>query len=293
MNPHRAILIAGPTAAGKSALALALAQRHDGIVINADSMQVYRDLRILTARPSQCDIEAVPHALYGYVPGDAAFSAGRWLADAILALEDAWRRGKVPIVVGGTGLYFKALLEGLSPIPEVPAAIRSHWRDEAQRIGAQALHDLLAVRDPPTAARLRPTDTQRLTRALEVVVATGRGLSDWHNEAGRPVLSEAVTLRHVVAPHRSVLQARADARFDAMIAAGAIDEVRRLAALGLPRDVPVMRALGVPPLLAAIEGRGRLADAITRAKLDTRQYIKRQDTWLRRNMMSWNWNFEQ
>jgi tRNA dimethylallyltransferase len=287
MKRQRAILIAGPTAAGKSALALTLAQRHRGVIINADSMQVYRDLRVLTARPSDRELDEAPHALYGHVPGDVAYSVGLWLQDATAALEAAWTEERIPIVVGGTGLYFKALLEGLAPIPDIPGPIRAHWREAAARLGAEGLHRLLAERDPAMAGRLRPGDTQRLTRALEVLEATGRSLADWQREAGHPLLREAEAERYVVAPDRASVQARADARLDAMIAGGALDEVRRLAALGLPRDLPVMRALGVAPLLDVLAGHASLEAAVARAKLDTRRYIKRQETWLRRNMITW------
>jgi tRNA dimethylallyltransferase len=287
MNSQRAILIAGPTAAGKSALALELAQRHSGVIVNADSMQVYRELRVLTARPSDGEAAAAPHALYGHVPGNIAYSVGLWLQDATAVLAAAWAEGRTPIVVGGTGLYFKALLEGLAPIPEIPEPVRTHWRETAVRLGAAGLHRLLAERDPAMAARLRPGDTQRLTRALEVLAATGRSLADWQREAGRPLLREADTERYVLAPDRATVHARADARFDAMMAAGALDEVRRLAALGLPRDLPVMRALGVAPLLDVLAGGLDLQTAVAQAKLDTRRYIKRQQTWLKRNMITW------
>jgi tRNA dimethylallyltransferase len=293
MNPVRAILIAGPTAAGKSALALELARRHGGVVINADSMQVYRELRILTARPAERETAELPHALYGHVAAADAYSVGRWLADAKATIEGAWREGRMPVVVGGTGLYFKALLEGLAPIPEIAADIRAHWRQEADRLGPEALHRLLAARDPVTAARLRPSDPQRLARALEVLEATGRPLSAWQQEKGKPLLREEETERHVLAPPRAGLVERTDARLERMIAAGALNEVRRLAGLGLARDLPAMRAVGVPPLLAAVDGRLELAEAVARAKLDTRQYVKRQATWLRRNMMSWRWHITQ
>ena len=289
MTSYRAILIAGPTASGKSALAVRMAQRHNGIVINADSMQVYRDLVILTARPAPADLQAARHALYGYVTGDEPYSVGRWVADAAEVMADCWRDGSMPIVVGGTGLYFKALLEGLSPIPAIPAAVRDHWRAEAQRLGPAALHALLAARDPATAAKLLPTDPQRTTRALEVFDATGRSLADWQREPGRPVVDEGRTLRLVISHERTELHRRSDARFDAMMAGDALEEARVLAAKNYSTELPVMRALGVAPLIAAAEGRLPLNEAVARTKLDTRQYIKRQETWLRRNMMSWNW----
>jgi tRNA dimethylallyltransferase len=288
MVPFSAILIAGPTASGKSALAVALARRHHGIVINADSMQVYCDLRVLTARPDETALAAVPHELYGHVDGAEHYSVGRWLADAARVLERCRTEGRVPVFVGGTGLYFKALLEGLSPIPEIPAPIRAHWRDEAQKTAASRLHALLSERDPITAAGLKATDTQRLTRALEVFDATGRGLADWQREPGNPVISDDdQLLKLTIAIGREALHARADMRFDQMMKAGAIEEVERLAARSLSRELPIMRALGVAPLMDALHGKLTVAEAVDRAKLETRQYIKRQETWLRRHMMSW------
>lgn len=289
MKPYRAILIAGPTASGKSALAIRLAQRHRGVVINADSRQVYRELSILTARPGLQDLQAAPHRLYGYVGGGEPYSVGRWLADVQQALAACWQSGDMPIVTGGTGLYFKALLEGLAPIPGVPHEVRVHWRAEAKRLGAVALHALLAARDPHTAARLAPGDTQRLTRALEVLEATGRGLSDWQLQPGTPLVTETEALRLVVSPSREEAHARADARFDAMMAGGALQEAQALAALGYAADAPVMRALGVAPLLEAAQGRMPIETAVCRAKAETRQYIKRQETWFKRNMIAWRW----
>jgi tRNA dimethylallyltransferase len=283
----RAILIAGPTASGKSALAMALAERLAGTVINADSMQVYRDLPILTARPSAEDEARVPHALYGFVPGSEAYSAARYAADAARTIELARAAGRRPIVVGGTGLYFKVLLEGLSPIPAIPEDVRAHWRREAQRIGATALHALLAERDPVMAARLFPTDPQRIVRALEVLEATGRSLAEWQQLPGEPVLGEEDTLRFVVAPPRDALHRRSDARFEAMMAAGALAEVEALAGLGLDPELPVMRALAVRPLMQLVSGSLTREDAVEAAKAETRQYIKRQVSWIRSNMKSW------
>jgi tRNA dimethylallyltransferase len=287
MENRRAILIAGPTASGKSALALALAERHGGVVINADSMQVYRELRILTARPAPEEEARVPHALYGFVSAREAYSVGRYMTDAAAAIATARSRGLVPIVVGGTGLYFKALLEGLSPVPQVPAAVRAHWRAEARRVGAEALHMVLAARDPETARRLRPTDTQRVVRALEVLDATGRPLAEWQRMPGTGVLTEAETTRVVILPDRTEIYRRCEARFDAMMSAGALEEVRALAALGLDPGLPAMTAHGVPPLLAALCGKLTLEAAVTQAKADTRHYAKRQLTWIRRNMIAW------
>lgn len=282
-----AILIAGPTASGKSALAMALAERLGGVIINADSMQVYRELRILTARPSIEDEARVPHRLFGHVPAAEAYSVGQYLRDAAAAIRAVRDDGRAPVIVGGTGLYFKALLDGLSPIPEIRPEVRMHWRAEAARLGAAALHAELAARDPEMAARLNPTDPQRVTRALEVLESSGRSLAYWQSLPGEPVLVEAETTRYVVAPDRDELYSRCDARLDAMIAGGALAEVEDLMRQRLPADLPAMRALGVAPLAAHLTGLLALEDAIARAKQDTRQYAKRQLTWLRGNMCAW------
>jgi tRNA dimethylallyltransferase len=293
MTRPTAILIAGPTASGKSGLALTLAERWNGTVINADSMQVYADLRILTARPSEADLARAPHALYGFVDGAEAYSVGRYVTDAAAAIAAAQDSGRLPILVGGTGLYFKALLEGLSPIPPIPDEIRQRWRGEAKRIGPQRLHALLRERDPATAERLAPSDPQRVTRALEVLEATGRPLSDWQREAGVGILEAEQTLRLVMSPSRDEIYRRCDARFDAMLSSGALAEVRALAARTLDPDLPVMRALGVAPLLGHLVGQASLSDAAERAKAETRQYAKRQITWTKSNMMSWKMINEQ
>lgn len=287
MNARRPILIAGPTASGKSALALALAERLSGTVINADSMQVYRELRILTARPTAEDEARAPHALYGFVDGAEGYSAGRYAVDAARAIAQAQAAGHVPIVVGGTGLYLKALLEGLSPIPAVGPDVRSFWRGEAARRPAPELHALLEQRDPEMAARLMPTDPQRIVRALEVLDSTGRSLAYWQRQPGHPVLVEAETVRLLVQPDRAGHGAAIDARFDAMLAAGAVAEVGELLAQGLSPELPVMRAHGVPALAAHLRGMLPLQAAAAAAKSDTRQYAKRQQTWLRRNMIAW------
>lgn len=288
-DDKRTILIAGPTASGKSGLALALAERLDGVVINADSMQVYRELRILTARPSVEEEARAPHLLYGHVAGADAYSAGRYAADAGEAIKMARGMGRVPIVVGGTGLYFKTLLEGLSPIPVIPDDIRAYWRAEGQRIGPASLHATLGQRDPEMAARLAATDTQRLVRALEVLDATGRSLAEWQRMPGTPIVRQEEAVRLVLSPDRDVLYARCNARLDAMIRAAALEEVAALAALQLPTDLPVMRAVGVRPLMAHVEEEIDLESAIERSKAETRQYAKRQMTWLRSNMIAWSW----
>lgn len=293
MHTPAPLLIAGPTASGKSALALALAERLGGTVINADAMQVYSDLRILTARPSEADAQRAPHRLYGHVGGETAYSAARFAAEAGAAIAEAETAGRIPIVVGGTGLYFKALIEGLSPMPPVPEAIRAAWRNRAEEEGAAVLHRLLAARDPEMAARLRPTDPQRVVRALEVLEATGVSLARWQETPGVPLVRVLPGRAIVVAPDRDVMRARIEARFDAMLAAGALDEVRALAARGLSPDLPVMRALGVAPLAALLAGDLAPEAAAATAKAGTRQYAKRQLTWLRRNMITWKWHTEQ
>ena len=286
-NKSAPILIAGPTASGKSALALAIAEHVGGVIINADSMQVYRELSILTARPQSDEEARVPHMLYGFVPAAEAYSTGRFIADVTDAIAKAREAGRRPVIVGGTGLYFKALLEGLSPIPRIDSEIREHWRAEAERRGAAELHRELMVRDAQMAERLAPADTQRIVRALEVLEQTGRSLADWQKVRGVPVVREAEAVRLLVTLDRAELHARADARFDRMIAVGAVEEVRALAALGLDPDMPAMRAIGVRPLLSVVKGESALGAAAEAAKAETRQYIKRQETWHRRYMISW------
>ncbi len=284
----RPILISGPTAGGKSALALQLARDRGGIIVNADSMQVYRELRILTARPSIADETQASHVLYGHVSATEPYSVARWLADVAEVISAAGASGQTPIIVGGTGLYFRSLSEGLSPIPPIPDEIRRHWRGEAQRLGAVDLHGVLADRDTTMASRLEPSDAQRVTRALEVLDATGRSLADWQLQPGTPLVDLAATECLLVQPSREILRERCDRRFDAMMAAGALDEVRGLLALDLPEDSPALRALGVPPLARHLAGELALAAAIEQAKAETRQYVKRQETWIRSKMRSWS-----
>ncbi|MHA1164756.1 MAG: tRNA (adenosine(37)-N6)-dimethylallyltransferase MiaA [Alphaproteobacteria bacterium] len=287
MSNHRAILIAGPTASGKSSAALALCERLGGVIVNADSMQVYSDLRILSARPDEEDETRAPHALYGFAPAARSYSVGQWLEDVKRAIAEAERQGRMPIITGGTGLYFKALLEGLSPIPDIPPEIRDHWRGQENSHSAEELHKLLSERDPEMAARLRPSDPQRVIRALEVLDATGRSLAQWQSEPGKPVLPEEQTLRIFVSPPREALYARIDARFDAMLEMGALEEVSALAKLELDPGLPVMRALGVMPLMQILSGKISRDEAATRTKTDTRRYAKRQMTWAKSNMIAW------
>ncbi len=279
------VIVAGPTASGKSGLALKIAEAVDGIVVNADSMQVYDGLRILTARPSPEDERRVPHRLYGILPPSELCSAGRWCALAAAACEEAWRDGKVPVVVGGTGLYLRALMEGLSPIPEVPDDIRSDTRARFAAMGNAGFHAGLAELDPTMAARLHPSNSQRLMRAWEVLAATGRSLADWQAEPPvAPLAARFFTI--ALLPPRERLYARCDARFAAMIGQGALAEVGALLDRGLDPALPVLRALGVGELAAHLRGETSLAAAVTAAQQATRRYAKRQMTWFRHQLLA-------
>jgi tRNA dimethylallyltransferase len=283
------ILIAGPTASGKSALAMTLAEKRGGVVINADSMQVYRDLRIITARPSLDDERRVPHRLYGHVDAAENFSVGRWCEEAAAALAVAQRTDRTAILVGGTGLYFSTLTRGLAAVPPIPAEIREQVRARLNSDGVAALHAELKWRDPAAAARLMPGDRARITRALEVVLATGRSLLDWHDDNKPPGLDAAQAAKVFLMPDRDELLRRIDARFDAMMAAGALDEVRALAARQLDPALPAMKAHGVPWLIRHLAGEITLEHAVEEAKRDTRQYTKRQATWFRNQLPEFAW----
>lgn len=289
MTAEHAIVIAGPTASGKSAIALDMAERHGGMIVNADSMQVYKELNILTARPGPAETGRVPHRLYGVRSGAEPYSVAQWLDDVAGVLGEARQHNLVPIFVGGTGLYFKALFEGLSPVPEIPPEIRAYWRGRAERADAPVLHAELAARDPAAAAQLRPSDTQRVVRALEVVAATGQSITAWQQRAGTPLLEESRTRKYVVAPERAALYRACDTRAERMIAAGAADEVAALLEQDLDPNLPVMRAIGVRPLTAYLRDEIDLHAALSRLQTETRRYAKRQLTWARRNMISWNW----
>ncbi|MDO8608294.1 MAG: tRNA (adenosine(37)-N6)-dimethylallyltransferase MiaA [Phaeospirillum sp.] len=282
MSPP-AIIIAGPTASGKSGLALALAREFDGVVINADSMQVYGGLPILTAQPSAQDQAELPHRLYGVLPPSAACSAARWRDMAAAEMEAAWGEGLLPIVVGGTGLYLRSLMQGLSPIPEIPDEVRAGVRRRLAELGNVAFHAHLTGRDRVMAARLAVGDSQRMVRALEVVEATGRSLADWQ---AQPAEGGVKAAWHILAllPERDRLYAACDGRFKAMVAAGALDEARAVMALGLASSLPAMKALGLRELAAALAGEVDLAAAIASAQQATRNYAKRQCTWFRHQL---------
>ncbi len=277
------VVIAGPTASGKSALAIDLARRIGGTIINGDASQLYADLRILTARPSAADEALVPHLLYGVLDGDAIASAASWAAMARAAITDVLAVGRVPIVVGGSGMYLTTLVDGIAPVPEIDAAVRAAVRALPTADAAAAL----AAEDPALAARLMPGDRQRILRGLEVVRATGRSLRDWQavREGGLRG-RHALDLRMVDCP-RALLQARAATRLDAMVAAGAIDEVAALVARRLPADRPILRALGVAPLAAVLDGTMTIDAALAAATTATRQYQKRQLTWGRSQAGDW------
>jgi tRNA dimethylallyltransferase len=283
-----AVLIAGPTASGKSALALALAERKCGLVINADSMQVYRDLRIITARPTPAEEARAPHRLYGHVDAAEDYSVGRWLQDAAEAMAEAARLGCLPIFVGGTGLCFKALTRGLAAIPAIPADIRARVRRRLATEGAPALHAELALRDAAGAARLPPADSTRVARALEVLEATGRPIADWH-KAGLPPLLPERAVKVFLHVERAELRHRIAARFEAMLAQGALEEVRHLAARRLDPLLPAMKAHGVPWLMRHLAGEMTLVAAAEQAKSDTRRYAKRQMTWFRHQLPDFEW----
>ena len=274
-----ALIVVGPTASGKSALALALGERLGGTIINADSMQVYRDLRILTARPSDADEDRLPHLLYGVRAAEEGGSAAWWREEALRAMALSHDRGRLPILTGGTGLYLDALVHGIAEVPAPPPGAREEARRRLAEHGSAALHAALAKVDPATAHRLHPSDSQRIARAWEVWCGTGRGLAAWQNRRGPAAPWRFAVIR--LDPPRDTLRAAIAARFDAMLRDGAIEEVRALVARDLDPALPVMRAHGVPELSAYLRGQLGLAEARTRIELVTGQYTKRQATWFR------------
>lgn len=281
------ILIAGPTASGKSALAAKVAAKLNGVVINADSMQVYRGLETLTACPSQAVIAAVPHRLYAFLPPDRPFSVGAWLKLAAGEARQAWKEGKAAVFAGGTGLYFTALLEGLAPVPEIPERLRRDLRKRAERDGVAALYAELERLDPQMADKLKPRDRQRIMRALEVVKATGASLLDWQRKTPRGLLEGHSPVKVCLTVPRDALEARIRKRFVKMLEAGALGEVRALKRRNLPARLPAMKALGLRPLMRHLAGELTRAQAIDQAVTETRRYAKRQTTWFKNRFKDW------
>lgn len=281
-----AVLIAGPTAAGKSAAALALAQRINGVIVNSDAMQVYSELPILSGQPAADELARVPHRLYGHVSARERYSAGRFQDEAAAELHSIAGTGRVAIFAGGTGLYFNVLIRGLSPIPQVPAGIRAQVRSRFDSIGREQFRAEL-VRHDPAAAALRPSDTQRLLRAADVLEATGRPLSHWQAIAGKPVLQGLKLACFVLAPGRELLAERINHRFESMVNRGVVDEVRALP--DLDPSLPAARMLGFPELSRYLKGEGGLDEAVADAQMATRRFAKRQLTWFRRYMADWRW----
>ncbi len=285
VNDTSPILIAGPTASGKSALALALAKKFNGCIINADSMQVYGVLHALTARPTAAEELEAPHRLYGHVPPAAAYSVGQWQGEAMAEIAAAQACGQTPIIIGGTGLYFKSLTEGLVEIPAIDEAVRTHWRARLEAEGSPAMHAELQAVDARLAARLAPNDRQRIVRGLEVFHATATPLSHWQQIV--PVAPLDAAHKILLMPDRDWLYARCNTRFEQMMAGTARAEVEHLWALNLPPDMPVMKALGVSEIMAYIQAQSDLETALMQAQQATRRYAKRQMTWFRNQMTDW------
>ena len=286
MGNPTTILIAGPTASGKSALALEIAETIGGAILNADAIQVYQDLNILSARPSTEDMARAPHHLYGTVDGRVRFSAGEWARTAGAIIHDLHNAGKPVIVVGGTGLYFRALVEGLSPMPTIPDTLREAGNALYDEMGAEGFRALVVDQDPPM-ARLPASDRQRLVRAWSVHEANGDRLSDLQALPREPVLTTPVSARGIVCPPREILYARCDQRFETMLKAGGMEEAKQLLARGLSDDLPVMRALGAAELIAHLRGDYDLPEAIRLAQRNTRRFAKRQMTWFRQQTPDW------
>ena len=276
------LLIAGPTASGKTALSIDAAQHNDAVIINTDSMQVYADLRVISARPSAEETAQAPHFMFGHVDGGTAYSVAQWLYDLSACLEQCDLRNRKLIFVGGTGLYFNALLQGLSPVPQIDEKVREKWRIAGQFISGPELHKELQRLDPEMARQLRESDRQRVTRALEVYESTGTSLLEWQKKKGEPYFPRHVSFRKVlVMPERARLHERINLRFDLMIENGAMEEVKSLIARDLDPTLPVMKAIGVPHLASYLKGECNLPEAVEKAKAASRQYAKRQSTWFR------------
>ena len=287
MSSRKPILIAGPTASGKSDLALKLAEEIGGAIINADSQQVYAGWRVLSARPSLQDETRAPHYLYGSVAMDVTYSTGHWLRDAEQAIAECARNGLRPIIVGGTGLYFKALTEGLAPVPQVPSEVRAAGEALLEKLGRTEFAAAFAARDPGTAARIDLENPRRVLRAWEVLESSGTGLSEWQARTPPPLVPLDSAAHVALTPPREWLYERCETRFDIMLSQGALEEARAVIALGLPPEAPSLRAVGAPELAAHLRGEMTLSAAVAAAKQETRRYAKRQMTWIRNQMADW------
>ncbi|KAB0682105.1 tRNA (adenosine(37)-N6)-dimethylallyltransferase MiaA [Aureimonas leprariae] len=279
-----AVLIAGPTASGKSALALRLAEELGGAVVNADSMQVYRCIPILTAQPSTAERKRLPHCLYGHIDPMQDYSVGAWMREIERVLTELRKKGRVPVIVGGTGLYFRALLGGLDAMPSIPSNIRNRLRKRVGLEGSDALHTELAIRDPEAAASIRPSDPQRVVRALELIETTGQTLASIQQRRGAPLVDVVTTTKIVLTPQRSDLRERIALRFAAMLQDGALEEAARFRSLAVPAERTAAKAIGLAELADHIEGRATLDVAVERAVARSRQYAKRQETWFRHQL---------
>lgn len=284
LDHNTVILIGGPTASGKTGLSVGLAKKINGVIINADSMQVYKELHILTARPNDDEMRGVEHHLFGHQSIATHYSVATWRAQALKAIETAHSNNQIPILVGGTGLYFKAMVEGLSPIPEISMSTREAICDLYDEIGAQAFHEKLRTIDPAMAERLPPTDRQRCIRAIEVYKDTGKTLSHWHEQPRVKPPAHLIFKGFILQPDRQMLYDRIDHRFDMMIDQGALEEVKAIHALDLDPLLPSLKAVGLPPLRAYLNGEISQEAAIEQAKLESRRYAKRQFTWFRNQM---------
>lgn len=290
MIKQRAILIAGPTASGKSALAIEKAKDCGGYVVNADSMQVYDVLRVLTARPPEEDLLLIDHHLYGHVHPSHNYSVAQWAADVTNLLLRADLQGRVPVFVGGTGLYFKALVGGLSQMPDVPVDVRQKWRSKLEQTGPETLHALLAKDDPKAGERIKPQDGQRIVRALEILEASGKNITFWQSKGSEPLIDVHASEKICLLPERPVLDVRVLERLHKMVQQGALDEVSALLALKLDAALPSMKAIGVPEFIDHVAGKTDLDTALRLANFSTRQYVKRQTTWFRHQLGA-NWRF--
>ncbi|KGB27705.1 tRNA delta(2)-isopentenylpyrophosphate transferase [Candidatus Liberibacter solanacearum] len=275
----KAILIAGPTASGKSMCALKLAQKLNGAIINADSMQVYDTLKILTSRPSDQDMQSIPHYLYGHVSAQQTYSTGKWLRCAIKKITEVQKNGHLPIIVGGTGLYFRALTGQFSVMPEIPMSIRKNVREKLEKYGPHVLHDELSQIDPCAAQKIHLSDGQRIARALEIKMVSGQSITEFWKKSSNPIIPIESSYKIVILPERSYLKDKISQRFKRMLDSGAIDEIRSLMKMNLSLDLPIMKAIGVWDIMALLKGEINYEETLLRGIIATNQYAKKQITW--------------